>query len=592
MAPKLNMMMRKYIYITALLLCLASFHTKAQDTIPISVKELAPDFNIRPLFLDDTIHIARYLDSLGGENHAIADSCVTLNSKLLAMHNVLLYDYRHSGDTVWIDATHYLEDYVFYTQRIEELSQFVLDRAHRYLDRERKHQQVQQQNVLNLRRDSINRAHRSIVNACEGIGVSDKERKKELKDIYYAYLSVYNRYDFSMKRSDPQYIADLDKFFAFQQDLLGNLLGSNNYTARINNFANTLKVRCGHDHSEVLRSYQRAFRSKAAPVAFSTLREYYDYTATLQEIINIQNSYITVVELREKINANSKRITSLYGARFHDVTKTYQEVVASVNMIPSFNTLPNANAFVATLQEFTQVQDSYLNDHIRLSAIQSHGDTIRRRCGSRYGDVAKAYKTLSEANPMLPTYRTLDDATRFSYTMGHFEALQRQYDTIISTLQFIDYLRDSISQHWMQHLTIHSGLQTVTKQYVFVPTFIDLRGGHEFIQQLNDFSDVEQRCLYAISLASQSKALNEQIQPEMQRFRQIRKTYSKMEKEYLTIKAINHLTELYVYCRQYEAFISVQERFLEIVKSAEAPNIDNQLKSNNDPQKIDMILGL
>lgn len=584
--------MRKHILLATVLLCITSFASKAQDIIPISVRELAPDFGIRPLFLDDTVHIARYLDSLPGDNHALADSCVTLNSRLMAMNNVLLYDYRHSSDTVWIDASHYLDDYASFSNRIEGLSAFILERAHRYLESERLHQQNLQLNALNLRRDTIDRNHRSILNACEGIGVSDKARKKELKDIYYAYLSVYNRYDFSMKRNDADYLNDLDRFSRFQQHLLDNFLGTNNYTARINNFSNTLKVRCGHDHSDVLRSYQRAFRHSAVPVTFSTLRTYYAYSDSLQQVVDIQNSYITVVELREQINANSKRITNQYGARFRDVSKTYQEVAASINTVPAFNTLPTAQAFIGNLREFIQVQDAYLNDYLRLSTIQRHSDSIRHNCGSRYGDVSKAYKTLADANPMLPTYRTLHDATRFSYEMDRFELLQRQYDTIISSLQFIDFLRDSVSRGWMQHLTIFNGLQTVTKQFVFVPTFIDPRGGREFIEQLRDFSDVEQRCLYAIQLGNQSKELDEQIQPEVSRFRNIRKAYSRLEKDYITTKTINHLTDLYTYCRQYEAFISVQQQILEIVKGPSAPDIDTRLKQNSNPMKVESILGL
>lgn len=581
-----------FLRFTALLVCMTAISIHAQSTIPMSVKEIAPDFGIRPQFLDDTIHITRYLDSLNGSNQAMADTCVTLNSRLMAMSNVLLYDYRHTNDTVWIDATHYLEDYSQYSHNIDSLSRFIIQRAHFYLDREHQHQEAAQISSLNLRRDTIDRNHRTILNGCEGIGVADKNRKKDLKDLYYAYLSVYNRYDFSMKRNDARYIASLDEFSQFQQHLIDNFLSNDNYAARINNFTNTLKVRCGRDHSEVLRAYQRAFRTTVPPISFSTLREYYDYVATLQEIVNIQNSYLTVVDLREQITATNKRIYSLYSPRFHDVAKTYQEVVDNLNTIPSFNTLPNAQIFINNLQEFTQVQDSYLNDYLRLSAIQNHGDTIRRRCTPRYSEVAKAYKLLNDNNPMRPTYRTLDDATRFSREMGRFERLQRQYDTIIDQLQFIDYLKDSISKGWMQHIVVHNGLQTVTKQYVFTPTFIDFAGGHEFIQQLKEFSDVEQRCLYAIDLNNQYKSLDATLQPEMKRFRTLSKTYSQMEKQYLTIKAINHLTELYIYCQQLEAFISVQNIFMEIVQSPDAQNIDAQLKKNKDASQIENILGL
>ena len=47
---------------------LAMVGVHAQTPVPVSVKELAPNFGIRPNFLDDTIHLLRYLDTLGGSN--------------------------------------------------------------------------------------------------------------------------------------------------------------------------------------------------------------------------------------------------------------------------------------------------------------------------------------------------------------------------------------------------------------------------------------------------------------------------------------------------------------------------------------------
>ena len=558
----------------------------------MSLKELAPSFGIRPIFLDDTIHLLRYLDSLGGSNTAMTDTCVTINAKLMAMENVLLYDYRHLGDTVWIDATHYIEDYTHYTQKINDLSETVLRRAHQYIEREHIRQDAIQQTALNLRKDTIQRNHRTIVNACEGIGISDKARKKELKDLYYAYLSVYNRYDLSNRRTDSLYATSLDRFSDFQQSVINNLLGNNNYTARINNFANTLKVRCGHNHTDVLRSYQRVFHHATPTPAFTSIREYNDYLASLQNIIDIQNNYLDVIDLREQISATSKRITSLYSSGFRNAAKTYQEVAATVNTIPAFNTKVDAEIFIDDLNEFIQVQQCYLHDYDRLKAIQEHGDSITRASSPKYSDIAKAYKQLREANPIAPKYQTLDDARRFDYEMYIFETLQRQYDSILTLRQLINATQDTIAKGWMSHLIVYNGYQNIRKHYVITPTFIDVSGGSLFVQHLEDYYDMQLNCLRAIRLYDQYRQLDAVIQPDLQSFRNLRRAYSRLDKEYLNIKAINHLSELYLYIRQLEAVITVQEHFATLLKGTEAQVVDNRLRNVKETSQIEAILGL
>ena len=582
--------MKRIVILTLFVAILSGLH--AQQAIPVSVKELAPGFGIRPIFLDDTIHLLRYLDSLGGTNPAMTDTCVTINARLMALENVLLYDYRHQNDTVWIDATHYLEDYAHYTLQIKTLSEAVLRRAHQYIEREHIQQDAIQQTTLNLRKDSIQRNHRTIVNACEGIGISDKARKKELKDLYYAYLSVYNRYDFSNRRADSTYVARLNHFAVFQQSVIDNLLSNNNYTARINNFGNTLKVRCGHTHSDVLRSYQRVFRQAVRPPTFATIREYDEYIQSLQDIIDIQNSYLTVIDLREKIAATSKRIVSLYSSGFRDASKTYQEVAATVNTIPAFNTKIDAEIFIDNLNEFIQVQECYLRDYNRLKAIQQHGDSIIHTGSPKYSDVSKAYKQIREANPIAPKYQTLHDAVRFGYEMDNFETIQRQYDTILAMRQLLNATQDTISKGWMSHLVVYNGYQNIRKQYVLTPTFIDSQGGSLFVAQLNDYYDMQLLCLRAIKLNDTYRQLADALQPNLQPFRNLRKAYHKLDKEYLNIKAINHLSELYLYIRQLEAIISVQEHFAELLKGTEAHVFDNRLRYIRDTEQIETILGL
>lgn len=586
----INILMMKRVLLLAIL-CLG-WAVHAQQHIPMSVKELAPDFGIRPIFLDDTVHLSRYLDSLPLSNSALTDTCVTINAKLMAMENVLLYDYRHSNDTVWIDASHYLEDYKLYSTKIKQLSTYVLDRAHQYIESEHIRRDNNQQTRLNLRKDTIDSYHRSIINACDGIGIDDKERKKQLKDIYYSYLSVYNRYDFSMKAKDSSYIESLDQFCEFQRHLLDNVLSRNNYDVRINNFANTLKTRCGRNHVDVVRSYQRAFRKSDIPVQFSSIREYRNYIDSLQGIIEIQNAYLEVVNLREQIEANGKRINSLYYPKFNDAAKTYAMAASKVNTTPEFNTRRDAAEFIFHLREFIKVQQCYEQDYARLMAINDHADSISHRCGLRYGDVAKAYQSAHAKNIMLPNYQSVDDARRFTRDMDQFEQLQRQYDTVIDMRILIDQTKDSINKGWMSHLIVYNGFQNIRKQFALTPTFINVYEGEEFILHLEDFLDIERSCLNAIQLYETYKRQGDKLTPELQPYRNIRRAYQQLEREYVNIKTINHFSDLRTFIHQMEAFITVQDAIKSKLNTNNTILLDDKLREVKESARIEALLGL
>lgn len=563
----------------------------------MSVKELAPAFGVNPLFMDDTVLMGRYLDSIGADTHALTDSCVAINARVLAFQSIMLYDYPHRNDTVWVNQSTYLKDYDFYYAKLSDLSNYVLKRAHDNIEREHIRQDAIQQNASNLIKDTIARQHRTIVNACEGFGVSDSDRKKELKDLYYAYLTVYNRYDFSATRADERYLEVLSRFSAFQNHVIENLLSSNNINNRIKNFSNTLKIRCGRTHSDILRSYQRVFRTNAQQVSFSTIKEYYSYIDSLQTVMQVQEAYLTVIDLRNRITTYSDQINRLYGSRFHDVIRTYREVANSVNTVPAFSTLYGAKDFIDHMQEFVQVQECYMQDYNRLMLIKEHGDTILRRCSMRYSDVSKAYNTMLSDRSLksgtpIPNYRSIDDAVFFSSEMDRFETIQRQYDTIIDIRMEIDRLKDSIAKGWMAHMVVYNGYQAIRKQVVLTPSFIESEGGSRFIAELRDFVEMQEKCLQAIRLYDEYRRLDDATLKAIQPYRNIRKDYSRLEKAYLTIKVISHASELFTYCRQLESFISVQNTILELAQSNQAQAVDNRLVNIKDIDKIEKILGL
>ena len=128
--------MKKIILILTLLVVALPASLSAQEVYPMSVKELAPAFGVSPLFLDDTVAVGHYLDSISSDSHAITDSCVAINARVLAFQSIMLYDYPHRNDTVWVNENTYLKDYNYYYAKLSDLSGFVLKRAHDYIEQE------------------------------------------------------------------------------------------------------------------------------------------------------------------------------------------------------------------------------------------------------------------------------------------------------------------------------------------------------------------------------------------------------------------------------------------------------------------------
>ena len=107
--------MKKTIILFAILASLASLRLSAQEVQSVSVKDLAPAFGVNPLFLDDTAMAAQYLDSINTDYHTLTDTCVAINARVLAFQSVMMYDYPHRNDTVWVSDRIFLNDYNLYS---------------------------------------------------------------------------------------------------------------------------------------------------------------------------------------------------------------------------------------------------------------------------------------------------------------------------------------------------------------------------------------------------------------------------------------------------------------------------------------------
>lgn len=587
----LRMKFTKTIFIAASLLAVNIM--QAQGVMPLSVKDISPSYGIAPRYIENPTSFCQYLDSLPQDNKALTDSCIALNTKVRNLLNTLRHDYHIQHDTIWIDANNAIVDFATYQTKLELLSEYAHERSHTYIERENNRINTIEQAELKLRKDTINSRHRTIVNACDAFGVTDKNRIKELKDLYYAYLSVYNRYDLSMKRSDSTYRNELRKFSDFQKELIENMVDpNNNYTTRINSFANTLKLRTAHNHVDVYRSYQRVFKLESNPVNFSSINEYHDYADRQEEILELQQSYIKVVEMREQMADNSRKIISLYSPKYSSAAKTYKEIADVIETIPSFTTLVSAHDFCTRLQEFIDVQKCYLSDYSRLLSITTKGDSIRYACTSKTHDVAKAYKALYDGFVLTPTYRTLDDAVFYAKTLDNFEALQSQYDSILALRNEIEQCRNAITTGWMKHLKVYNGYMAISKQYVLTPSFITIEDGNRFISHLREFLDMEHLCINAIETYQKSEALADTINILSTNYKNIHKASQRLENDYLSTKTISSIESLSNFAEEYKRNIRAQEVILKLLRGRDAHATDNRLKDVKSPSQIEIILGL
>lgn len=578
-------------WLLALALLVSAMPLPAQ--VQVSVRHLAPRYGIPPQILDDTLQLHQYLQSLPPDNHALTDTCVTLNARLTTLGIALQHDYPHRGDTLVIAADTIATDYNAYMRRIPQLSAIALRYAYRYIERQTFIADSIQKSSLNQLLDTIRRNHHRIVTTCDGVGVRDKKQQKQLKDIYYAYLSVYNRHDLTSHNNDTSRLLQLRHFSHFQDDLYNDLLAPANIPERIADFTNTLRQRCGRAHLDVLRSYQRSFRQSADPIDFSTITQYYDYIERQLSILEWQSAYLRTIDLREQMDSNSQRIVTLYGKHNRQATDTYKQIISTINTVPAFTSNEEAQAFTTALSEFVNVvQQCYLRDHDALLAISRHGDSIIRACSHRHSDIAKAYRNIAQGFNLTPAYRTPAQAEHFRHNILLMQTLQRQYDTILNYRQLIESRRDTIATNWSAHLTLYNGYQNIRKRYSAAPSFSTVAEGSQYIAMMQEHIALQQHCITAIQRQLIFQGLDNQVTDLTRAYRNIRKAYRTLKKHYFTVRSITNADELLLYDQQYILFEPMQRAFLAAAQDPDAPATDSRLKGVGDAYKIKLILGM
>ena len=610
--------MRRYAII--LLLSLVASRVTAQtgpdstQVFRIDISDLCSTYQADPRLLRNENSLTYIMDSLQGvEPNAyplMGQWCRQQRMRLRRMANSLRNDYTLKDNTLWIDSTHCILQASNGLALLDRVAERLQEEALRYDELEMKRIEeerlaaaerqraealrIQQEkdNRLEASKDSVRTLHKQIISICDAKGVTDKARIKHLKDIFYAYLSVYNKYELSNPSTDDDHFKQLDDLRLFQCDLLDSVLGINSFATRIASFDNTLHFRTGKMHTEVYKSYLRAFKNVQIPVNFKSISEYRQYTDQLRALLKVQQAYLTVVELRDSINNNSTQLQIQCSKRHRDVYNSYKDLQEEFNSIPSFTTLPESQRFIAKLRDFIKLQQSYMAAVLRLETISMRGDSIVLACPKNINDVALAYKELVSTTELTPHFINQASTDRFNQILDDFESVQRLYGTVMQVRNVISSNGTRITTARNAPHGLVAGYRQMLKYTNLTPYFNSPASGRDFINTLNHFIEIQEKFLTILGNYETINEKTRQFRLAFKDYANLRKAYERMLKNFDYELTILSEADINTLLKHQEVTIAMQQRFEEVNNSADKGDYNLRLKGVKEIDKIRLIMGI
>ena len=597
------------LLLSLLFFCAAEAQKPKSPTV-ISVGDILSNYGLDSAMVNDTAKVMEYLSQEPQDYVVLTNYCVEVRTKALNVINSIENDYVHRDNLIWIDTSTLLGDYDIYEYRLRRYADLMGRMSIRYsrLEQQRveaekeaarkraaeeaeRQQQERDKEAADLR-GSIDLHHRAIITACDGTGIRDKNRLKELKDLYYSYLMVYNKYDLSTGHATQETILQLDELNSFQNDLLENVLGPNSMPSQIENFKNQLKVRCDKDNSDVFRSYSKVFKQTSVPISFADVREYGDYISRMQTIINIQNRYMQTLDLRATIKSGTDNIVQLYGKKYREVVNSYKEVAKGYDIPPSFTGNAESINYIRGLEDFVAAQQRYIDDYTLLEDISIRSDSILNGKDNKFRDVVLAYRELQSSLVPVPSFRNLEEAAHYEEQLAEVVRVQKCYQDVIALRHQIERNDDTLMSVRKIDKVVYNGYRLFRKQTDLQPSFSTVERGRSFIVSLNSHIEMQELCLSIVQKRKTINANGEKISSKATYFRNIGKAYSRMFKAYDDMSEIANIEDLRRYSRQCESIIEMQEAFIKLLASDYARSSDSQLKRETDIGKIKAAVGL
>lgn len=577
----------------------------------LSVYEIAPSYNVDTNYLNDTLNLINDINKMGNDYVAISKRCNTIASYVNLMILSLERDYEMRDSIIHIDSTLVISDYALHSTKMKQLASCAKNLSLLYKQKAREHQEeLQRIEEEKLRKKmeeeqesrnrlasekilAINEHHKTITSICNTPNPNtNSDEVLKLKDYYYAYLAIYNRYNLKNTNFSDQQIQLLSSLYSFQTTMIDSILGPNSYPKQIDSFKNKLKLRCGKSYPDVYKAYSRLFKTITTDITFTNINSFENHLTSLRNIITMQQLFTKTIELRECIDKTSLEIIGLYSLNYKEMTSSYKDVVSTLEVTPNFNSIESGKHFIQGLEEFKDIQQDYIYNVKRLDSINLRGDSIIAACGKKYGDIADAYRNLHSITNFTPAYKTHGESFNYTQRLDQFEVLQQYYASIINIRTTISQNDELIFEARNLDNKLVSGYKTIKDNYNLTPNFINVNGAEKFMGILIDFANMQNRCLQIIDDRKAIENTADIIRAQAKSYIYIGRSYLNLEKTYQYNKDIVTEYDLLDYANLLILIRNMQQTYIDVLNKPNCSDFNDMLKKVNDPVRIKNIMGI
>lgn len=567
------------------------------DTVRLSCQDFLIRYGIDTAEVADTVAFRLKLESLSEPYAQSIETCNRYSATLSRARVELANSGTERDGVLWIDERSCYEDYGRFAsclQTCHELARTMLARyttleeerlaEERRQAEERARQEAQRrQDELDARWQAllsqVESQHEQILSLCDGNGISDKARLKELSDLGFDYRNCHGRFNLSATQGNERTIERTQQLCQLQRTLIDSVLGPNSYTARIDAFPASLKTRAGKEHHEVYKSYGRVFKNVRIPTHFGQYEEFDAFVARLRDIVAVQQGYVTAIEMREEIANNATALRNLCGKKHKALFDSYARMEEGFNKVPAFATLGEMEMFLATLTEFMLVQNSYQESVHRINAIQQRGDSIVALCVKPYADAAISYRELVAANSFVPSFSTMQGAGFFHRSLDDFEELQADYIQAIGLRQEIALQDASVQKCKKAPKILLSYYKDMKERTPLTASFNNHEKALQYLDMLWFYSETQRNIM-------ESEQLNLELSSNTQTIKAMAKNYPNIWKAYNLLyqsaewpKAIRVDNDLARYVDAQHEAIAIQQQVMHVLASDDAADKNNRLKA-------------
>lgn len=581
---------------------------RSQNVLPCAA--IATSYGLDSTLVKDTSQLVRWLQSLPDTSYSsLSTQCALMNTKVQHMLSSLRNTYAVRHDTLWLDSSTCITDHEAFCANLSRLSRQLLQKSAEYDQKEqqrmfiaikaaeaaaRKKAEADQKarnDSLMVIKTTIDDLHHQISSLCDGNGITDKNQLKRRKDLYYCYLSLYNKYDLSVTQASSQQLQQLSALCAVQHNIVDSVLSSDSYETRMAQFANQLRQRCLNSHKEIAKSYVRTFREVEVPIAFSTVPEYYKFTQKLKDILAVQQAYLQVAALCEDIDRGSAEVLQ-QALRHKSVQTSYKSALELVDMTPAFTTLKESEHFIGKLQTFKEVQGKYITIMNHMDSIDMRGKDVLLQCGKEYSDLANGYKELVAAYDFSPTFTTPDGADFYDKTLDDFEVMQDTYIRLLALRQLITAQETKILDNSMLPRDVKTGYKLIKSVTQMKPDFNTVARGELFVNSMKDFITTQEKVLV---IADKQKNIEDNIR-QLKVWNKANSgtvhAYTVLRNEMKQEFIITTPADMDEYAKYQDRQLRLQERFMSIIQSDERIDYNKRLKGVREADKIRLIMNI